>query len=71
MQKDIDFSLFTSDELNNHLFKIVTMRRNLIDQDMIQWSRLNNVVNLIEDEVRVRARKNPIFNSEFLELIAK
>lgn len=71
MQKDIDFSLFTSDELNTHLFKIVTMRRNLIDQDMIQWSRLNNVVNLIEDEVRARARKNPISNSEFLELIAK
>ena len=71
MQKDIDFSLFTSDELNTHLFKIVTMRRNLVDQDMIQWSRLNNVVNLIEDEVRARARKNPISSSEFIELIAK
>lgn len=71
MQKDIDFSLFTSEELNIHLFKITTMRRTFIDNDMIEWSRLNNVVNLIEDEIRARARKNPISNSEFLELIAK
>lgn len=71
MQKDIDFSLFTAEELNLHLFKLTAMRRNIIDTDMIEWTRINNVINLIEDEIRVRARKNPISNSEFLELIAK
>lgn len=71
MQKDIDFSLFTEKELNLHLFKLTAMRRNIIDTDMIEWTRINNVINLIEDEIRIRARKNPISNSEFLELIAK
>lgn len=65
----MDFTLFTTDELNCHHNTLKSYRLSMMDKDMVEWHRVNNLINLIEDEMRERAKQNPISAEEFSGIV--
>lgn len=65
----MDFILFTTDELNSHHATLKSYRLSMVDKDMMEWHRANNLIHFIEDEIRERARQNPISVEEFLGIV--
>jgi len=67
--ENLNFSLFTNKQLVDLYNKVVEKRRTNVDDDMLQWHRLNILSNKIDDEIKARAKKLPLETAEIINLL--
>ena len=65
---ELDFSLFTTDELNTAMLKVKEARMKTCDTNPVEYQKLLQLTHKLEDEIRVRAKAQPISHEEFVSL---
>ena len=68
MNAELNFELFTDEQLNSALVKIKAERLKVMDNEPVQYKRLLNLTHQIEDVIRTRAKATPINQEEFLAI---
>lgn len=68
MNAELNFELFTDEQLNSALVKIKAERLKVLDNEPVQYKRLLNLTHQIEDVIRERAKSKPINQEEFLAI---
>jgi hypothetical protein len=64
----LDFVLFTDEQLNTSLVKLKKERMKLIDTDPVQYNRLLHLSTKLEDAINARAKATPLTQQYFVDL---
>lgn len=69
MANELNFELFTDEQLNNSLIKLKEERLKIIDTDQVNYTRLLHLSFKIEKAVEARAKASPLTQKFFENLL--
>ena len=68
MSTNLNFVLFTDEQLNNSLIKLKEERLKIIDTDPVNYTRLLHLSHKLEDAISARAKQTPLTQQYFVDL---
>ncbi len=68
MKTDLNFELFTDEQLNSSLIKVKEERLRIIDIDPVNYTRLLHLSHKLENAINERAKLTPLRQKYFTDL---